>query len=203
MEKAILYVHGKGGNAGEAEQYKKHWPGCAIVGVDYDVYLPWVADKTIRAAYDELRERCGQIYLIANSIGAYFSMLALEKCRLEQALFISPIVDMEGLIQRMMGWAKVTEDELRRRGEIATDFGETLSWEYLTYVREHPLDWQTPTEILYAGQDHLTPRETVSNFAAQHQAGLTVMEEGEHWFHTEEQLAFLDEWMSVVIKQPI
>ena len=26
-------------------------------------------------------------------------------------------------------------------------------------------------------------------------ASLTVMPEGEHWFHTEEQMAFLDNWI--------
>ena len=28
-----------------------------------------------------------------------------------------------------------------------------------------------------------------------HQVSLTVMEGGEHWFHTEEQMRFLDEWI--------
>ena len=32
-------------------------------------------------------------------------------------------------------------------------------------------------------------------FAEKHKAGLTVMQGGEHWFHTEEQMRFLDEWI--------
>ena len=37
------------------------------------------------------------------------------------------------------------EDQLREAGEIATDFGQTLSWQYLNYVRRHPIhDWQGP-----------------------------------------------------------
>ncbi len=32
-------------------------------------------------------------------------------------------------------------------------------------------------------------------FAEQHNAELTVMENGEHWFHTAEQMAFLDAWI--------
>ena len=43
--------------------------------------------------------------------------------------------------------------------------------------------------------DILIPRETVMAFAEQHHAGLTVMENGEHWFHTPEQLQFLDDWI--------
>ena len=62
-------------------------------------------------------------------------------------------------------------------------------------MQEHPITWQTPTEILYAGGDHLVSRQTVERFAAAHGAGLTVLEGGEHWFHTENQLAFLDGWL--------
>lgn len=32
-----------------------------------------------------------------------------------------------------------------------------------------------------------------------HNANLTVMENGEHWFHTEEQVTFLDKWIKNVI----
>ena len=32
-------------------------------------------------------------------------------------------------------------------------------------------------------------------FAEQTGAEMTVMEGGEHWFHTEEQMAFLDQWI--------
>jgi len=64
------------------------------------------------------------------------------------ALFVSPIVDMEKLIVDMTIWADVTEDVLREKGEIWADFGETLSWEYLCWVREHPIkDWRCPTAM--------------------------------------------------------
>ena len=35
----------------------------------------------------------------------------------------------------------VTEDELKKQGVIHTGFGEDLSWEYLCYVRSHPIKW--------------------------------------------------------------
>jgi hypothetical protein len=37
--------------------------------------------------------------------------------------------------------------------------------------------------------------ETITDFALKHNATLTVMESGEHWFHTEEQMLFLDNWI--------
>lgn len=86
------------------------------------------------------------------------------------------------------------EDD-KGRAKIHTEFGEDLSWEYLTYVRNHSLKWNVPTQILYGQKDQLTSLEMMQDFAEKHQAGLTVMEGGEHWFHTEEQMAFLDAWI--------
>ena len=111
------------------------------------------------------------------------------------AYFISPVVDMERLILDMMSRAGVTEKELEEKGVIRTSFGEDLSWEYLYYVREHPVCWTVPTWILYGRQDNLTSYETISAFAKTHGAEVTVMEEGDHWFHTEEQMRFLDDWI--------
>lgn len=61
--------------------------------------------------------------------------------QIEKAYFISPIVNIEKLITDMMMWSNVTEDELKSKKEIQTEFGESLSWEYLCYVREHPIVW--------------------------------------------------------------
>ncbi len=200
MKKAILYIHGKGGSYLEAEQYRKNCPGFDMIGIDYDDNRPWIVQKPIREAYDRAHEKYESITVIANSIGAYFTMHTLQTCNIEKALFISPVLDMERLIRDMMLWANVTEEELRNMGEIPTDFGETLSWEFLCFVREHPINWDIPTEILYAGKDALISRQTVEKFAASHNAKVTVMENGEHWFHTDEQLAFLDEWMKKAVE---
>ena len=58
-------------------------------------------------------------------------MNALAEKKISKAMFISPVVNMEKLITNMMTWADVSEEELCSKKEIATDFGETLSWEYL------------------------------------------------------------------------
>ena len=112
-----------------------------------------------------------------------------------RALLVSPVLDMEGLILTMMGWAGVTEEKLRAQGEIPTSFGQTLSWDYLVWVREHPAHtWRCPTRILYGSGDSMTPRRTAEAYARRHHAELTVTEGGEHWFHTPEQLAALRKW---------
>ena len=199
MKRIILYVHGKGGSYLEAEQYKKNCMGFDMVGIDYQDDVAWVVRDQIRAAYDKACERYNHIYIIANSIGAYFAMHALQNCDIEKAFFISPVLDMERLILDMMGWADVSERELCEKEEIITDFGEKLSWTYLCFVRDNPITWNIPTEILYAGNDTLISRQTVDMFVSSHHVALTVMENGEHWFHTDKQLAFLDGWMKRVI----
>ena len=161
MKHTVLYIHGKGGSAREAERYRALCPEYQIVGVDYQGELPWEVRGQLQAACAKARRQSEQVTVLANSIGAYFAMDALQGCPLAKALFISPVLDMERLILDMMGWAGVSEAELREKGEIPTSFGETLSWRYLCYVREHPIAWDIPTEILYAGQDHLTARQTV------------------------------------------
>ena len=70
-----------------------------------------------------------------------------DETLIDNAFFISPIVDMEKLIGSMTLWANVTEQELARRLKIPTGFGETLSWEYLLYVRKHSVSWRVPTRI--------------------------------------------------------
>ena len=200
MEKVILYIHGKGGSHLEAEQYKKNCSGFDIIGIDYNDYLPWIVQNQIKEAYENAHKRYDHIYVIANSIGAYFAMHTLQACDIEKALFISPVLDMERLILDMMSWANVSETDLHEKGDIPTDFGETLSWKYLCFVRENPITWNVPTEILYAGNDNLVSRKTVNEFISNHNTHLTVMENGEHWFHTDEQLAFLDIWMKKAIE---
>ena len=37
--------------------------------------------------------------------------------------------------------------------------------------------------------------ETISEFANKTGAALTIMKNGEHWFHTDEQMKFLDNWI--------
>ncbi|MCI7107704.1 MAG: L-2-amino-thiazoline-4-carboxylic acid hydrolase [Agathobacter sp.] len=140
------------------------------------------------------------VILVANSIGAFLSMNTLAEKNISQAMFISPIVNMERLITNMMKWSNVIEEELQSKKEISTEFGENLSWEYLCYVRKHPIKWSIPTCILYGGKDHLTSRETISEFADRIGANLTVMENGEHWFHTEEQMKVLDNWVCSSIR---
>ena len=114
-KRLILYVHGQGGCAEEASVYEPLFPDCAVKGMVYTATSPWEAREEFPAVFDCMCSDSERITLIANSIGAYFSMEALPQSKLEKAYFISPIVHMEKLIETMMGWANVTEKELQKR----------------------------------------------------------------------------------------
>lgn len=195
MKKLAVYIHGKGGCAAEAAHYKPLFQGYGVIGFDYKAQTPWEAKEEFPAFIDPLSEQSESMILIANSIGAYFSIHAWTGRKIDRAFLISPIVDMEQLILNMLLWANTTEDELREKQEIPTTFGETLSWAYLCYARAHPIHWDVPTEILYGEQDTMTSYESICDFSHQIGAKLTVMKGGEHWFHTDEQMAFLDAWI--------
>jgi pimeloyl-ACP methyl ester carboxylesterase len=195
MKSLVIYIHGKGGNANEANHYKLLFPNCDVIGFDYKSETPWDAKKEFPSYFDSVSAGYDEVYLIANSIGAFFSMNALAGKQIKDAYFISPIVNMEKLIGDMMMWAGVSEAELREKGGIATAFGETLSWKYLCYVRENPIRWNIPTHVLYGSNDNLTDLETMREFTQNAGTSLTIMQGGEHWFHTDEQMQFLDRWI--------
>ena len=195
MKNAVLYIHGKDGSATESGHYKPLFPQHDVIGLDYKTFTPWETGKEIHDFIVKVKEKYNSIILTANSIGAFFSMNSGIDTMIEKAYFISPVVDMERLITDMMNWANVTEDELEEKKIIRISSGEELSWEYLSYVRRHPVSWTTPTAILYGSKDNITSYDTIVSFAEKHNASLTVMENGEHWFHTDEQMRFLDDWI--------
>ena len=196
MKNVIVYVHGKGGNAEEANYYRKFFnDDFDIIGFDYKSENPWNAKSEFSDYFDSIIPEYNKTILIANSIGAYFSLISLADKKIEKAMLISPIVDMERLILDMMTRANVSEEELSVKKEIETSFGETLSWEYLSYVRKNPIQWNIPTEILYAEKDSMTSINTITEFSEKINSNVTVMPGGEHWFHTKEQMDFLDNWI--------
>lgn len=204
--RVYLYVHGKNGCKEEAERFAG--TACAagwqVLAIDLPEHgarknspeqlLPWVAVPEIEAVYARMKPVWAHIRLYGVSIGAWLAMQALQGDAPEQALLASPVVDMEALITNMMQYAHVTEEQLQRAGEIPTDLGETLSWPYLCWVREHPLHWHGRTQVLYGDRDVLTSRTLIERFRQESGAHLTIMEGGEHWFHTPVQMAAVQMW---------
>ena len=206
-DQVCLFLHGQSGHKEEGERFAQiaNPKGWQVVAIDLpqhgqrqggaEPFLPWVVVPELEQVWQELQGRWKRIALRANSIGAWLAMLALAGKPVDTCLFVSPVVEMENLIQTMMIWAGVTEERLEREREIPTDFGQTLSWDYLKYVRQHPVHaLSAHTNILYGDQDNLVPQPVVECFARAEGAHLTVYPGGEHWFHTPEQMKVMGTW---------
>jgi len=213
--KVYLYIHGQGGCKEEAETFVKiachySWqvlsidlPAHGERKVEKNCFDPWHTVPELISIMEYAKSRWTQIALFANSIGAWFSMLSFQNEKIEKSLFVSPILDMKQLISKMMLWANVSEAQLERELIIPTSFGQTLSWEYLLYAKKHSItQWNIPTRILYGEHDELIDYNVVKKFAQHFGCNLTVMENGEHWFHTQEQLVILNDWVKKNLDSP-
>lgn len=124
-------------------------------------------------------------------------MLSFGNERLRNCLFVSPVLDMKRLILKMMSWANISEEQLKKELIISTTFGQTFSWEYWEYASSHPITkWEAPTKILYGENDNLIDRDEVEYFSQKFHCGLEVMGNGEHWFHTGEQIEVMQRWLN-------
>lgn len=202
-DRVYLYVHGKNGFKEEAAAFadiacSKGYQVFSVGLPDRGDCKPWEAVPILQEVLNYAKTQWSDISLYAVSIGAWFSILAYGDEELKKCLFVSPVLDMQTLIENIMNWAGVTEDELERKKRIRTDLGETLDHEYYQFSMENPITaWGVPTEILYADNDSLTGRETVERFCENYGCGLNVYKGGEHWFHTKEQLEYLRKWESI------
>lgn len=212
-ERLFLYIHGQNGCKEEAKIFAE-----AVSPLEYAVlsidlprhgerknspaeFAPWSVVPELRYVMEYARSRYKSISLFANSIGAWFSMLAFSNEPLEKCLFLSPVTDMNRLIERMMTWAGVSPELLEQKGEIPTDFGQTLSHRYRQFALEHTItDWNAPTFVLYGSADNLIERETIERFCQQFCCNLTILQDGEHWFHTDEQISFMLRWVKSSLK---
>ena len=159
---------------------------CTVQNCVRDLHLIMNYAQTLNAA----------ISLFACSMGAYFSLLAYRDIPLVQSLFLSPVVNMERLIQNMLTWFQISAERLQTEKEIAVPGGQTLSWDYYCYVKDHPVErWTAPTAILYGSADTISEYAVVTDFARRFGCTVQVLEHGEHYFHTAEQLACYRQWL--------
>jgi alpha-beta hydrolase superfamily lysophospholipase len=141
--------------------------------------------------------------LFANSMGAYFSLVAFSQMTFTQVLFLSPVVDMHRLIDSVMQAFQISEEWLQEKQRIETPVGMTLSWPYYFYVKEHPITvWKSPTAILYGDVDEVCERTTIDAFCSRYGASLRVVPACPHYVHTPEQLAYLINWLDERVTDP-
>ena len=206
-DSVYIFIHGKNGNKEEGEDFANCIcnKGYQVLSIDLpghgerkgenNTFNPWHVIPELKEVMKYAKENWSKIGLRANSIGAWFSMISFQGEHLIKSLFVSPIVDMEKLILDMMKWANVSEEKLEKEQEIETSFGETLSWKYYNFAIEHRIEkWDIPTVVLYGDKVNLTNKATIESFVKKFNCNIKVMEHGEHWFHTSEQMEVLRKW---------
>jgi uncharacterized protein len=211
-DNVYIFVHGKMSRKEDAEGFAKiaESKGYQVISFDLPEHGERKAEDyrcTVQNAIQDLHiisdfvtSKWRNVSLFGNSLGAYFSLVAYRELKFNKCLFLSPILDMEHLILNMMKSFNVTEEILVERQEIPTPIGENLSWPYYVFVRENPIvKWNNPTNILYGSNDNITPRNIVDNFVANFHCNLAVLQNGEHYFHTEEQSTVVEKWLNLNI----
>lgn len=159
-----------------------------------------IADLSIVMDY---AQKCwNHVSLYGCSMGAYLGLLSCESEPLGQSLFLSPVVDMNLLTDQMMAACSVTPALLKERKEIKTPMGPTLYWDDYCFIKSHPIRrWTAPTVILWGERDDLCDKETITFFSEHFDCRLTAVPDGEHFFHTPEQLAAYENWLDREIVQ--
>ena len=156
--------------------------------------------EDLKQVMDYTKKNYEEINLWACSMGAYFSLLAYKDEDINQCVFLSPVVNMKTIIDNMMLWSNTTEEELKEKQEIKTDFGPTLYWDYYEYVKNNPINnWEKKTYVLYGNKDNMQSEDIIKDFASRFNCELAILENGEHYFHTEEQLKFYTNWVERII----
>ncbi len=206
-DKILLAVHGLMSNKEDtiinmvAEHAVKR--GYQVVSIDLPEHgervdgkklVPWICTEEIQKVYQYIQNGQKEITLFACSIGAYMSMLALCNRKIKKSYFISPIVNMTYLIQGMMSGFHISVERLEQEKYISLPIGQTLDWEYYVYTKEHPISWSHDTYILWGRQDDMMPESVIDSFADSFKAVVDKVN-SEHYFHTEEQLEVLQNWI--------
>ncbi len=193
--KVYLYVHGKNGCKEEAERFARYRLRSRLAGAGHRPARARRAEGTARsgccrgrlvpeieAVYARMQPVWAHIRLYGVSIGAWLAMQALQGRRAGTGpARVSPVVDMEALI---------TEHDAGRpcdrgtaaggQGRSPRSLGETLSWPYLCWVREHPLLWHAPHAGAVRRQGCADlPRGDGAASVRQSGAHLTILEGGE------------------------
>ena len=212
-EKIYIYAHGQCGSKDDAELLASVVCEQGRQVISFDLpghgqrrHEPASCDP--RRAILEFREillyakKCwDEVALFAVSLGAWLGLQSFRDEKLSDCLFLSPILDMKYVISNIMRRAGVSEERLKQERMILTPAGQPLFWEYWSFVLNNPITkWETPSRILYAKNDDMTPLCIVRNFAQKFDCDLSVMKNGEHWFHTPQQLDYLRRWIKSAVE---
>lgn len=159
-------------------------------------FTPKHALEDLKTVYTFAKTLGKEISVFGCSIGAYYSLLAYHTYEIRKYAFLSPVVNMEGIIKGLMENFQITEERLQNEKQIKLPIGMELDWDYYTFVRNNPLEFDCngPMNILYGKNDTMCAYEDILSFCQAYQVDLTVDEKGEHYYHTDEHMNEVDAW---------
>ena len=194
-DSCIVYIHGLYGNSDESDFYSFFTNKYDVIGLDYRDGNPWeVKDKIIKE-FSGIHNKYKSVYVIANSIGAFYTYVYLSEFRINKAFFISPLVNMKEVIEGLLKKHKISMNRFKKEKLIKLDDGQTLSYDFYQSLSSGD-NWKTRTHILYGEKDKLVDHASLFNFVSNHNCSLTVMKNGEHYFHKPGQLKFIKKWIN-------
>lgn len=158
--------------------------------------MPDECVRELKLMYEYVQPHAREISLFGCSMGAYFELLTFADSDIKQVFFLSPVTDMERIINNLMKYCNINEQQFREKITVENDI-ETLYFPYYEYIKNHPITkWQHKTYILRGEMDTLCEYPYVKDFSDKFGCELTEQKDGEHWFHTESQLEFFRLWLS-------
>lgn len=193
----VIYIHGVQGSADEAQDFSfiKQYH---VKGLDYEDGSPWALGETIKTKFKELIRGYKDVFVIANSIGAYYTYTYLKEFKIKKAFFIAPLASMKSIIIWRMIKEKVSVKELEEKKFIKLENGHEFDYEfYKKYVIDgYEEEWEVPTEILYPSNDEIIIYEDVLKFVINHpKCNLTIKTNSMHYMHTEEEKEYIKKWI--------
>lgn len=212
-DKVFLYVHGRDGNKEVAVSFYQmvKEAGWQVLSIDLpkhgerqesaEKFNPWTIVPELSLMYSYAEDHWDTIGVCADSIGAYFALRTFHAKYLEQAIFISPIVDMAVFIDDALEAGGLTPEDLKAELRLDTKQGVHLSWDYYLYTHENRVNvWETPTEILIGETDERINHGATHDFANRFNCGLTVAKDCDHWFYLDEQIEVVENWVKEKVK---
>lgn len=160
-----------------------------------DFIMPDECVRELNLMYTYAMKHTKKVSLFGCSMGAYFELLTFSNVVIDRVWFLSPVTNMERIIHNLMNYCHITEKVFQEKVRVDNDI-EPLYYPYYEYVKNHPIiKWTHKTFILRGENDTLCEYDTVKSFADKFGCELTEQKNGEHWFHTDTQLAFFRTWI--------
>ena len=212
-DKVFLYVHGRDGNKEVAVSFYQmiKETGWQVLSIDLpkhgerlesaEKFNPWMIVPELSLMLSYAKDRWDTIGLCADGIGAYFALRAFQRIAFEQAVFISPNVDMARYIDDALEAGDLTPEDLKEAQKLDTKYGVHLSWDYYLYTHENPIRfWEVPTEILIGREDIYVNPPVIRDFAQRFGCNVTVASECDHSFSDDHQQYVLEQWVREIVK---